>query len=243
MEHAPPAEYVLYGGPGRASIAPQIVLEELGIAYRYAIVDLDAGEHRTPAFLRLNPGGRVPVLVEGELAVAEAAAICLHLADRRPEAGLLAPPGTPDRARAYQLLLLLATTVQPTMMEYFYPERYAAGAGGEELVRRRALDKLAAQWQQIDAELRGRATAVPGGFGVCDAYLYMLASWHRDEQRPLDGHEHLWRVLTAAAARPSIRRVAPLHRAASAAWWRAAVAMDPALEREASPAGEPAGAG
>jgi glutathione S-transferase len=224
-----PARYTLYGAPTRASLAPQIVLEELGVDYRDVVIDLDAGAHKTAEFLRLNPSGRVPVLVDGELAVSEAAAICLHLADQHPAAGLLAPPASHDRGRAYQILLFLATTVQPTLMEYFYPARYAPDAAGEPHVMAHALTKLASLWRQLDGELCGNVSVLARGFGVCDAYLYMLASWHRDTERPLTAYEHLWRVVTHTAARPAVRRVAVAHGPASTAWWHAAVAMDPGL--------------
>lgn len=235
------ADYVLYGAPGRASIAPHILLEELAAPCEHVIVDLDAGAHRTPAYLRLNPSGRVPALVHGDLAISEAAAICLYLADRHPEARLIGNLGTADRARAYQLLIFLSNTVQPAQMEYFYPARYAAGVADEPRIMAAAEDKLAAMWQQIDrqidgqidrqidGQLCGHTAAIADRFGVCDAYLYMLASWHRDAARPLTAYPALWRVLTATAARPSVRRVALAHRVTSAAWWAAATAMDPTL--------------
>jgi glutathione S-transferase len=114
-------------------------------------------------------------------------------------------------------------------MDYFYPARCAPDAAGEAHVVAQALTRLAAMWRQLDGELRGTASVLARGFGVCDAYLYMLASWHRDTERPLTAYEHLWRVVTTTAARPAVRRVAIAHRPASTAWWNAAMAMDPGL--------------
>jgi len=233
-----PVRYTLYGAPTRASLAPQIVLEEVGAGYREVRVDLDGDAHKTPEFLRLNPSGQIPVLVDraapslgsdrdtGDLVIRESAAICLHLADQHPEAGLLPPPATAERARAYQTLLFLASTVQPTLMEYFYPERYAPDALAQ--VSARALNKLATMWQRLDGELR-HDHVLASGFSICDATLYMLASWHRDPARPLSAYEHVWRVLRNIAMRPAVRRVAVVHRAGSTTWASAAAAMDPGL--------------
>jgi glutathione S-transferase len=95
----------LYGfGPAR-SARPLWVLRELGVPFEYVEVDLSRGEHRQPAFLAVNPYGRVPALQDGDLVMRESVAICLYLAERHPGAGLLPAPGTAARARHDQTLL------------------------------------------------------------------------------------------------------------------------------------------
>ena len=84
--------------PGNASLAPHIVLEELGAPYELALVDRAAGAHKSPAYLKLNPNGLIPVWVDGDLVLYETAAICLHLADTHPAAGLAPPLASPERA-------------------------------------------------------------------------------------------------------------------------------------------------
>jgi glutathione S-transferase len=87
----------IYGAPGSALMAPMAVLEQIGAPYDWERVDLEAGGHQTPEFLALNPKGRVPVLIDGDFVLTESAAICLHLAEKFPQAGLLPAPGTPER--------------------------------------------------------------------------------------------------------------------------------------------------
>ncbi|HLO94860.1 MAG TPA: glutathione S-transferase, partial [Burkholderiaceae bacterium] len=113
----------LYFAPGNASLAPHLLLRELGQPFELVPVDRDQGAHRRPDYLRLNPNGLIPVLVDGELVLYETAAILLHLADRHPEAGLLPPLGSAARAHAYKWLCWLSTGLQPTMGRWFYPER------------------------------------------------------------------------------------------------------------------------
>src|ERR1051326_5231176 len=80
--------YKLYYYPGNANLAPHVVLQEIGAKYELVLVDRDKQHHKSPEYLKLNPHGRVPSLVDGDLVIYETAAICLHLVDRHPEARL-----------------------------------------------------------------------------------------------------------------------------------------------------------
>jgi glutathione S-transferase len=72
----------LYGGArSRASIV-QWYLEELGVPYEFVMLDMAAGEHRQPAFLAINPVGKVPAIVDGDLKLWESGAILLYLAEK-----------------------------------------------------------------------------------------------------------------------------------------------------------------
>ena len=66
--------------PGNASMIVHILLEELGVSFELVFVDRTAGAHKSPDYLKLNPNGLIPVLVEDELTLYETVAICLHLA-------------------------------------------------------------------------------------------------------------------------------------------------------------------
>jgi glutathione S-transferase len=90
--------------PGNASMAPHMLLEELGVPYELSLVDRTKQAHKSPAYLELNPNGLIPVLVDGELVLYETAAICLHLVDTHPAAGLAPALGSGDRAHFYKWL-------------------------------------------------------------------------------------------------------------------------------------------
>ena len=72
--------------PGNASMAPHLLLEELGVAYELKLVDRTQQAHKSAEYLLLNPNGLIPVLVDGDLVLYETAAICLHLLDTNPNA-------------------------------------------------------------------------------------------------------------------------------------------------------------
>ena len=78
----------------------RLCLAELGVDYELVTVDLATGEQRSPDYLRLNPNGVVPTLVDDELVLWESSAILLYLAEKYPQANLL-PQALDERARVY----------------------------------------------------------------------------------------------------------------------------------------------
>lgn len=90
--------YDVYGMPRSRTTRVVWALEEIGADYRYHLVDLSKGEGQRPDYLKLNPFGKVPVLVDGDLVLRESAAICAYLGDKHPESELVPRPGTAERA-------------------------------------------------------------------------------------------------------------------------------------------------
>ena len=83
----------LYYYPGNASLVPHMMLREIGVQFELRLVDRGQNAQQSPEYLKLNPSGRIPVLVDGDHVLFETAAIALYLADRFPEAGLLLRSG------------------------------------------------------------------------------------------------------------------------------------------------------
>jgi glutathione S-transferase len=170
----------LYYLPGAASLAPHLVLEEVGADYRLVRVTRDDGRVEPPEFVRLSPHGRVPLLVDGELVMTESAAIVMHLSDLHPEAGLAPAVGTPDRARWYRWLTYLTNTVQATFMIAFYPERTTGDPAGVDSVRARAEADLAGMREHVETQLAAGGPFLLGErFTSADLYLFMLTRWGR----------------------------------------------------------------
>ncbi|MBS1963739.1 MAG: glutathione S-transferase family protein [Bdellovibrionales bacterium] len=89
------------------------LLDEMGVAYETKLLDREKREHEEPAFLRLNPMGRVPVLEMDDVVIHESGAILEFLADRFPEGGLAPLPSDSDRAAYLQWLYFAASTLDP----------------------------------------------------------------------------------------------------------------------------------
>ena len=90
--------------PANANAAPHMLLEEIGVKYDLVLVDRAKDAQKSRDYLKINPNGRIPTLVDQNLIVSEAAAIVLHLVDQHADAGLAPAVGTPERAKFYQWL-------------------------------------------------------------------------------------------------------------------------------------------
>ncbi|HUJ99480.1 MAG TPA: glutathione S-transferase family protein [Stellaceae bacterium] len=100
-------ELVFYTHPMSRGRIVRWMLEEVGQPYQTELLDF-ATTMRAPAYLAINPMGKVPALRHGEIVVTEAAAICAYLADAFPEAGLAPPPGDKRRGAYYRWLFFAA---------------------------------------------------------------------------------------------------------------------------------------
>jgi glutathione S-transferase len=99
----------LYGYRNGRTLRALWALEETGAQYDYVEVDLMRGEGREPWFLKINPGGKVPVLDDGGTIITESAAVCMHLAEKYPDSRLLPPPGTLERTECYKWISFILT--------------------------------------------------------------------------------------------------------------------------------------
>lgn len=195
--------------PGNASMTPHMLLEELGVPYERVLVDRTTNAHRSPAYLKLNPNGKIPVLVDGDLVLYETAAIVLHLVDTHPEAGLAPAVGTAERAMFYKWLLWLANTLQAEMPLYFYSDRWADDAAGAAQVKQHAEAHIAGMIDQLEGELAHHGGPWFAGerFSALDPYVFMLCRWTRGMQRPARTLPQLSAYLQRMLARPAVQRV------------------------------------
>lgn len=185
-----------------------MLLEELGVAYELILVDRDKNEQNSAEYLKLNPNGRIPTLIDGELVLYETAAICLHLADRYPDAGLAPTLGSNERAQFYKWLIYLTNTVQAELLTYFYPERLTGDAAAAAQVKAHAEARVGAMFDLIETALAASDGPYLLGtrYSAVDPYLLMLARWTRLMEHPARNRRHLGRYLETIAARPAVQR-------------------------------------
>jgi len=176
----------LYLAPGTSSMAPHIALHEIGAAFDIRPLSFARKDQRDPAYLTINPEGKVPtLLVEGQ-ALTEVAGILYYLARRFPEAGLL-PESLEDQAAVVSWMSFLAATV------------HMARSGGDERVRE--------VLRQAEARLGGRDWAVGETMTIADIHLFRIFWRFRGSfdlgETALQGLEsHYARMM----ARPSVQR-------------------------------------
>jgi len=203
---------VLHYHPGNASFAPHVLLNEIGAPYLKQRVDRDAGEHKSAEYLKLNPNGLIPVLVDGDLVLYESAAICLHLCDSWNTAALAPPLGTAERAQFYKWLVWMTNTMQATLMHYFYPERIvdAGNAEAAAQVRAHAQAKVDGCLCQLDTQLaaHGQDWFLGETYTAVDAYALMLCRWTRGFKvsEPARRYTHIGPYLQRMLARRAVQR-------------------------------------
>ena len=198
----------LHYSPSDASLAPHLLLEEIGAPFELKLVDRSVNAQKSPAYLKLNPNGLIPVLEDGDLVLYETAAILLHLADTHPAARLIAPLGTAERAHAYKWLVWLANTLHATEVPFFYPERWADDASAIAQVKAHAEQRTNALLDILDAELarHGGPWLLGAEFSLVDPYALMLCGWTRHFARPARALPHLGACMARVQARPAVQR-------------------------------------
>jgi glutathione S-transferase len=198
--------------PSTAAMVPHILLEEIGEPYERVLVDRTVDAHRRPEYLKLNPNGTIPVLLDGDLVLYETAAIALYLCDRHPQAQLAPPQGSDNRAHFYKWLAWLTNTLQATLMVYFYPERWmdADNAAGAAELKSHAERKVGGMLDQLDGELarHGGPWFLGDSYSALDAYVFTLCRWTRNFKSPAARtRAHLGPYLQRMLERPAVQRV------------------------------------
>lgn len=172
-------KYRLYSRRGAGSLAPQILLEEIGAPYELIWFGKTAAE--LEALRRVNPAGKIPCLVLPDgTAVAESAAILIHLTNAHPGAGLAPPPGSSAHARFLQWMVFLSANLYEAVLRYYYSERYStSGAEAAPAIKARALADCGAHLEQVHGALS--PYLLGDRLSAADAYLHMLAGWYPQE--------------------------------------------------------------
>jgi len=197
--------------PGNASLAPHVLLHEIGVPFELKLVQRMEGAHKRPEYLKLNPNGLIPVLVDGELVLYETAAICMHLADAHPGAALAPAPGTRERAHFYKWMAWLTNTLQAMLIHYFYPERLVddGDAAAARQVKAHAQAQVGAMLQQLDDQLAGHGGPWLLGdhYSAVDPFAFMLCRWTRGfDDKPARDYAHIAPYLQRVLARPAAQR-------------------------------------
>ncbi|MFE1599147.1 glutathione S-transferase family protein [Methylobacterium sp. ID0610] len=107
----------LYHSPNTRSSGALLLLEELGVPYDLQVLDMKAGENRQPAYLAVNPMGKVPAIRHGDALVTEQPAVYLYLADLYPQAGLAPALGDPLRGPYLRWMVFYGSSFEPAVVD------------------------------------------------------------------------------------------------------------------------------
>lgn len=176
-----------YFSPGSSSMAPHIALHECGAAFEARPVSFGKKETRTPAFLAINPAGKVPVLLIDGRALTEVAGILFYLARTFPAAGLLPGDDVEAEAQAVSWMSYIASTIHPA--------------------RRQGLEHAREVYAVADRRLGKAAWAAGGRYSIADIHLFRLYWRFRNSLGPKPGEfpsleAHYARMM----ARPAVKK-------------------------------------
>jgi glutathione S-transferase len=198
----------LYGFAPTRSIRPLWTLRELGVEFELITVNMMRGEHRRPEFLAINPAGKLPVLVDGDLVLTESVAIVIYLAEKYPDQGLL-PGGLAERAHVMQWLLFAATELEQPLWRIsrhtaIYPEDKRLPS--EVILARKDFVDMAAV---LHEHMKGRQFVVGESVTIADLVLAYTLDW-ANEVHLLDTTPELRIYMERMYARPKAPlRIAP----------------------------------
>ncbi|MEO6572325.1 MAG: glutathione S-transferase family protein [Polyangiaceae bacterium] len=198
----------LYYSPATAGMVVHWLLIELGAPHRLHKLDFEAREQKSPEYLKINPAGVVPALVlDDGMALCEAAAITMHLADSHPEAGFAPTPGTPERAQYYQWMFFMANTLQPAYRAWFYPSE-PAGEANIEASKERAREVVETAWERVATHLSAKGPYLLGAkISAADFFMTMLMRWSRNMPKPAHTLPALGAHAQLMKARPAFKEV------------------------------------
>lgn len=201
--------YKLYHADGSAAMGVRTLLEEVGANYELIQTTIDMDKPRPPEQLALNPNGWVPVLIWGDKAMYECAAITVFLCDRYPEFGLAPRVDEDDRGIFLQTLVYFSSSVQNAFQLNYYPERFADTAAEEPSAMARGNRRLRETWGIVDDQIGDQQWILGDRFSAADIYLFMLTTWLAPERGhpEVSDFPNVHRIARQVAQRPSVQKV------------------------------------
>jgi glutathione S-transferase len=183
----------LYFSPGSSAMAPHIALHEIGVAFEAVPLSFAQRENRTPAYLALNPEGKVPTLLIDGRPLTEVAAILFYLAKRFPEAGLLPQGDLEAEAQAVSWMSFIAATIHPA--------------------RRQGVQRCNEVFAIAEQRLGTREWAL-GRYSIADIHLFRLYWRFANSMHPAPGaFPNLTAHYQRMMARPAVQRTCEIEAA------------------------------
>lgn len=163
----------LYAFPGSCALAPHIALNWAGADYDLELIERSAT--RKPDFLKINPVGKVPVIInDAGKTIAQVNTVLLWIAENYPDASLMPDGDTTDWR---MLLAQFNGDVHPAFTPYFLTFRFADDEETQKKVKSVAVEELDFQLSLLDDHMKGKDWVFGGKRSLLDAYLYVFCTW------------------------------------------------------------------
>lgn len=176
----------LFVSPGTCARVPTIALEEIGVPFETELVRLKIGQQKSPAYLAINPKGKVPALLIDGQPLTENVAILQWLHRAYPDARLL-PNAENALTTAQQTadLAFFSGTIHPFVTRYARPDKFIEDAARLDEIRAHSVTSAAPFWTMIDERLAGQPWWYGDQWSIIDGYLFW--TWTRTGASGFDG--------------------------------------------------------
>ena len=213
------ADIHLYTAATMNGYKPVIFLEEAGVDYDLTFVDFSKREQKDPDYMRLNPNGRIPTIVDcsnGDFAVFESGAILWYLAEKY---GVFLPEAANDRSEVLQWLMFQMGGVGPMMGQAMYFQRIAAPNGEEHpFAIKRYRDETRRLLEVLNTRLEGRDWLAGDAYSIADMATYPWARAYPWASVGIEGLDHLSAWFERIDARPAVQKALTIPKAQPAFW-------------------------
>ncbi|MBQ2261668.1 MAG: glutathione S-transferase family protein [Loktanella sp.] len=189
--------FTLHYSPNSISVAVAIALEECAIPYTAVLVDFSQGAQTTPAFLKVNPKGRVPVLETPDGILTETGAILEYIA---PD---LVPADPFAAARMREIMYYVCGTMHVNHAHNRRGARWADDAASHADMKRKVPETMAASCAHLEQLWHLR----PDGLTIADFYLYVVLCWLEGDGVDINAYPQLADFAQNMRARPSVQAV------------------------------------
>ena len=193
--------YTLYAMHGTCSMAVHVLLNELNQPVNVVDVSASTGAVNRPEFLKLNPVGQVPVLVDDGHAMTEGGAILSYLADKH-QSPMMPKSGAP-RATALQWLMFANATMHPAYARVFFIKRNLEDGEVKDKLMAVAVAKINELWAIVDARLASNPYICGAELTAADILLTVIANWTHNVPQPVTFGANVKRLLKEVSTRPA----------------------------------------
>lgn len=213
------ADIHLYTAATMNGYKPVIFLEEAGVSYELTFIDFSKQEQKAPAYMELNPNGRIPTIVDrsnNDFTVFESGAILWYLAKKYSK---FLPAEADQKSETLQWLMFQMAGIGPMMGQAMYFQRIATPNGHEEPFSiKRYVDESRRLLEVLDSRLAKTPYLAGEEYSIADMATYPWARAYPWAKVSIEGLSHLQDWFTRLEARPAIKKALSIPKSVPAFW-------------------------
>jgi glutathione S-transferase len=197
----------LFAAKGTCSLATHLALQEAGADYTVQLISMADGDQRKPDFLKINPKGRVPVLVTPQGVLTENVALLLYVAQAYKAAKLAPLDDAFALAKLNAFNSYLASTVHVAHAHKLRGARWSDDAAAVESMKAKVQPNMTDCAAVIEAEYLAGPWVLGSDFSIADCYLHVVTTWMIGDGVDLAKFPKLTAHHAAMLARPAVKKV------------------------------------